>query len=171
MPDAIAAAGPKFTTAVSHCFTELQRTRGRRLVDDGRVAVFPPDKKGAVDGIVLGKRCHAVRLEPRDRGIAVWCTCAWVNFGTTCRHLWAVLLAAESAGQLARWNRRAPYIFPRATGCVLDLEVWMTLLPVESCGLFPPGTGRTLHNDAVRRPARGRRTNAPNRPATRGGQP
>ncbi len=74
--------------------------RGRELYRKGRVLLLQGTELG-VDAKVVGTRLYSVAIDRVDGLQSYSCTCPFYEGGAgLCKHVWAVLMAAEKAGYL-----------------------------------------------------------------------
>src|SRR5207248_5676242 len=84
--------------ALSSYVSPAIRARGREYHRAGAVTLDAagPD---AVSATVRGSDLYDVDLALAGRTVTAWCTCPYVDqYGSACKHIWAVLLAAEPRG-------------------------------------------------------------------------
>jgi superfamily II DNA or RNA helicase len=90
---------PKYlTTSLSREFSGTVRQRGADYFRTGRVRIESGSAWRVVAN-VRGAALYTVELERTSDGILASCTCPYFN-SAMCKHIWAVILAAEEKGQL-----------------------------------------------------------------------
>ena len=82
-------------------FTGNSRTRGGRYYLQRRVEIEDASES-RLYASVHGSEVYDVRLIFHDGVLSAWCGCPYtVNYGTLCKHVWAVLAASEDHGYLS----------------------------------------------------------------------
>src|SRR5262245_60473428 len=82
-------------------FSPLVRNKGHRYFQGGAVRITA----GAVDNVhalVKGSRAYTVHIRLNRDEVIAECDCPYYLGEDLCKHIWATLLAAESAGYLTR---------------------------------------------------------------------
>jgi hypothetical protein len=93
------------TDKLSRQVSRKVQERGREYFRAGAVAI---DEGGPdfIEARVRGSETYTATVELNGRSLLGWCSCPYIDqFFTPCKHLWAVLLAAERAGHLSRVNK------------------------------------------------------------------
>jgi superfamily II DNA or RNA helicase len=72
------------------------RGRGREYFARGMVSLLSCGP-AAVEATVFGSEEYDVTLIREGRGLVAFCSCPYVDRGEPCKHIWAVILAAEKA--------------------------------------------------------------------------
>lgn len=75
------------------------RGRGREYFARGMVSLLSCGP-AAVEALVLGSEEYDVTLIREGGGLAAFCSCPYVDRAEPCKHIWAVILAAEEANGL-----------------------------------------------------------------------
>ncbi len=88
------------------------RVRGEALGERGEVRFYESGHERVRAEIVMGEEYADVRLEIAGRTLEIECDCQ----AGACHHVWAVLKAAESAGELSKACRRSVDKQPRIIG-------------------------------------------------------
>ncbi|MEM7394473.1 MAG: SWIM zinc finger family protein, partial [Verrucomicrobiota bacterium] len=88
----------KFTGALAQLFNRKTRERGEDYFRSGRVKVEWSDEY-FFEATVHGSRPYDVTLELGDNGMVARCDCPHFNEGFFCKHIWAVLMAADKEAQ------------------------------------------------------------------------
>src|SRR5438309_3685490 len=83
------------------------RERGHTYFEQGRVRILRGDAN-EVEAEVRGSRPYFVRLKPRGTQMNGSCECEYAALGAPCKHMWATLLAADSAGLVLGGAESAP---------------------------------------------------------------
>lgn len=93
--------GRGLTAKLASDFSKKTRQKGTAYYQMRRVEIMRGDHK-QVDAIVSGSNDYAVALkwEPKEKTLHARCECAYFEGGQTCKHLWAVILAADAANHL-----------------------------------------------------------------------
>src|SRR5262245_24721265 len=97
------------STELSSDFSNMIRSRGGEYYRAGQVKI----KHGCdwdVDASVRGGMTYRVRLEREKYKIHIYCSCPYFESGGPCKHIWAVILAADEMGYLKGDGRKAPLI-------------------------------------------------------------
>ena len=81
-------------------FDEPVRSRGHRYYKSGAVRALRGSQR-AITATVLGSRRYDVSLELEDSLLILDCTCPFLESSGACKHLWAVILAADAQGYLS----------------------------------------------------------------------
>ena len=81
-------------------FSETVRHRGHSYFWQGRVRIRHGSESG-VAANVRGSQNYAVNLDWQDGVLSVNCDCLYFDSDGPCKHLWAVILAAEAYGYLS----------------------------------------------------------------------
>src|SRR3954471_18860396 len=90
------------------------RARGHAYFTGGAVRSLT-SQDGIVEATVRGSELYHVWLEPRADLIRASCTCPFfLDRHITCKHIWAVILAAEAQG--------IPLVAPGVLADAVDLE-------------------------------------------------
>ncbi|MFH0907468.1 MAG: DEAD/DEAH box helicase [bacterium] len=100
-----------FSIAVSHNFEEGIRRRGNEYFRSRRVSL----KNGSTDAVtatVHGHGRYDIYLRWVDEDLIAGCTCPYFHDVDLCKHVWAVVLAADSEGYLLPLRTPKPVIFP-----------------------------------------------------------
>ena len=83
------------------------RNKGNHYFRSGAVDVVS-GSSGAVKATVMDSARYTVEIRVEDNDVLAFCDCRAFQAGSLCRHIWAVLVAAESKGHLSRiaaaWN-------------------------------------------------------------------
>ncbi len=95
---------------LANCFDEPVRSRGFRYYKTGAVRVLRGSER-AITATVLGSRRYEVSLELEGGVLILDCTCPYLETSGACKHLWAVILAADAQGYLS------------AIGADVDIEI------------------------------------------------
>jgi superfamily II DNA or RNA helicase len=93
------------TEKLSRHVSRKVQERGREYFRAGAVSV---DAGGPdfVEARVRGSENYHCTVELNGRSLVGWCSCPYIDqFFTPCKHLWAVLLAAERGGFLTRADK------------------------------------------------------------------
>src|SRR5688572_5567347 len=92
---------------------DLQR-RGARVWAEGSVSIIEGSAE-RVSAEVEGSRTYEVALTREEDKIFAYCDCPYFDSSGPCKHVWAVMLAADSNGWLqGRSGRRAKGLFTDA---------------------------------------------------------
>src|SRR5690242_16960352 len=90
------------TAALAPRVSATIRDRGRSYFRDGAVTVDSVSAYQA-DATVEGSDTYRVALDLEGNTVYAACTCPYVaDHGTTCKHIWATLLAIENRGFAAK---------------------------------------------------------------------
>ena len=91
------------TNTFSRDFDKRVRNRGRAYYDS-RLVQIVEGSKDLVRAIVNGSRVYDVAMKVDGRDLLVGCTCPYYD-NDLCKHIWAVLVAAERKGYLTGTGR------------------------------------------------------------------
>src|SRR5437879_4067822 len=75
-------------------FSGVIRARGADIHGSGRVTHIAGDR-WQVRAKVRGSRVYQVELWRQDDQLHVYCTCAYFDTESVCKHIWATILAAD----------------------------------------------------------------------------
>ncbi|PYU74327.1 MAG: helicase SNF2 [Acidobacteria bacterium] len=91
-------------------FTTSARSRGQDYHSQCRVRILR-GSESEVRARVRGQETYDVELTWKDGTLSVWCGCLYfVDSGLPCKHLWAVVLAAEGPGYLSAVDSAADMV-------------------------------------------------------------
>jgi superfamily II DNA or RNA helicase len=93
------------STTLSHDFSPLIRERGQDYFRQGRVKIRHGSST-VVEAQVRGSRTYNVNLDWEDEQLSADCDCPYFLDNGPCKHLWAVMLAADHDGFLSEVDLR-----------------------------------------------------------------
>jgi len=94
---------------LSKNFTVNVRKRGEQYYREGRVHIAEGSESGLA-ALVHGSQSYEVDLNFINGTLSVWCGCPYFgDSGNFCKHLWAVILAADERGYLAELTSAASF--------------------------------------------------------------
>jgi superfamily II DNA or RNA helicase len=128
-------------------FAHATRERGYQYFRQGRVRI-EDGSASAVRAAVRGSENYSVLLRWTGDKLAVFCDCLYfLDQDQPCKHLWAVLLAADAAEYL---SSMAPVKFP-----VIDTTALLDETRQDEAGLEQPVTQNPLavYDELLRRPS------------------
>lgn len=92
--------------AARSAISGASRTRGEEYFCGGRVAIAETGDD-RIAALVRGSRTYRVTLELEGTCLNVRCTCPrFADVAGVCKHIWATILAADTAAGLAATRRR-----------------------------------------------------------------
>lgn len=129
---------------LSEQFTRALRDRGDHYAAQGRVRLTSLSETG-ITAIVRGSEPYDVRLDfgTKRESVTMWCTCPYASDYGVCKHMWALLRAAEGKSDLwifqndgsakgasgaARPVQRAPRARKRPRDSIEPIPAWKQAL-------------------------------------------
>ena len=118
------------TSLLARDFSAAVRHRGFEYFRARRVRILRGDES-SVEATVRGTGVYEVSLRYTSGALYVSCDCAYFESNSSCKHLWAVVLAAEKEGYLRAAARMSRLIMMDDEGDGFDVDV-------EEFALTPP---------------------------------